>query len=235
MATFAEIFGPKGFDCRTVDPADDFLKPGDYTVQIIESEVRQNKKQNGHYLALILQIIQEGENKGRKIYDYINIDNPKETTVRIAQKSLSALGRSTNIWDIQDPRQLLNQIVVAVVTKTDTGNNVRTYKPVSEMQSATAGSTPAAPAPVLTVVAPQVAPQTSTSGYMVPVTVPPPASAAPVYQQPQQQVAPVAPVAPMAPAVAPVAPPAPAVPPSDVTARVAPPAVTSVPVWQQPQ
>ena len=165
MATFAEIFGPQGFDCNSVDPTEDFLKPGDYVVQIMESEVKPNKKQTGHYLALVLQVVQESESKGRKLYDYINIQNPNQTTERIAQKSLSALGRSTNIWSIQDPRQLLNQVVIAVVTRNDSGNNIRTYKPAVEMQSAAPAAQPPA----------------------VPQTVAPPASAAPTYIPPVGQ------------------------------------------------
>ncbi|KKM25997.1 hypothetical protein LCGC14_1589380 [marine sediment metagenome] len=204
MATFAEIFGPQGFDCNSVDPTDDFLKPGDYVVQIIESEVKPNKKNNGHYLALVLQVMQECEEKGRKLYDYINIQNPNQTAERIAQKTLSALGRSTNIHSIKDPRQLLNQVVIAVVTRNDSGNSIRTYKPTTQIQSAT--TIPPAPG--------------------VPQTVAPPASAAPVYA-PVVPAAPANPTAPPNPAV----PPDPAVPPARVF--VPPAAVAGVPVWQQ--
>ncbi len=220
MSTFAEIFGPQGFDCKTVDPTDDFLKPGDYTVQIVESSIQPNRKQTGYYLALVMQVVQEGESKDRKIYDYINIQNPNPIAERLAAKSLSALGRATNIWEIKLPEQLLNQIVVAVVTKNDSGNNVRTYKPVSEQQSATAAYPPAAgPVPPPTSTLP---PALAAPGYTVPQTVGPPAGAAPVYGSvPAVQ-------------VTPVAPPAPAVPPA-VEPATAPPAIASVPVWQQPQ
>ncbi len=232
MTTFAEIFGPQGFDCSSVDPADDFLKPGDYVVRIMESEIRANKAQNGHYLALVLQVMQEGDEKNRKLYDYINIQNPNQTAERLAAKSLSALGRSTGIWEITLPEQLLNQVVVAVVTKNDSGNNIRTYKPVAEMQTATA--TP--PAPAAQTVPPPVLMSTSPMSPVTPVvpqTVPPPASAAPVYapviasrppaSEYQHRTQPVPAVAP-APAVAPL-----------TRQAAAPPAVASVPVWQQPQ
>ena len=224
MSTFAEIFGPQGFDCKTVDPTDDFLKPGDYTVQIMESSIAPNKAQTGHYLKLVMQVVQEGENKGRKIYDYINIQNPNSTTEKMAARSLSALGRATNIWEITLPQQLLNQIVIAVVTKNDSGNNVRTYKPVSGSQSAPTGQTPAAAATTAII----VAGTTPAPVYAIPQTVGPPASAAPVYQQPpaQQRVPPVVQV-PQA-----VAPLAPAAPPH--AAVTTPPAVEGVPVWQKP-
>lgn len=181
MATFQEIFGPQGFDCASVDPTEDFLVPGDYICKITEAEVLPTKAGTGHYLKVVLEVVQEDKSKGRKLYDYINIDNPNETTMHLAQKSLSALGRATVIWKIEHPQQLLNQIVVAVVTRNDRGNSVRTYKPVAQMQSATA--TPAAPAPVAPVVA-----------MPVPATVAPPPTASPAYAQPPAPIA-VAPVA----------------------------------------
>ncbi len=227
MATFQDIFGPQGFACNSVDPTDDFLIPGDYSCLIVESEIRPNKKQNGHYLALVLQVAQEGEYKNHRLYDYINIQNPNKTAEQIAQKSLSALGRATNIWEITHPQQLLNQIVIAVVTKNDSGNNIRTYKPVGQLQGAVA-------APAAT----QTAPPAPT----VPQTVAPPASAAPVYQvkpgqpqvaaptyQPEGQPSVVLPPAPV------VQPPAPAVQPTTQAEAPAPTAVAGVPIWQQQQ
>ena len=215
MSTFVEIFGPQGFDCNSVDPTDDFLKPGDYTVQIIESEVRPNRAQSGHYLALVMQIVQEDKNKDRKIYDYINIQNPNAIAEQMAARSLSALGRSTNIWKIEDPRQLLGQVVIAVVTKNDSGNNVRTYKPAGQMQSAVAAPAVALPLP---------GPHAPNPAVVVPQTVMPPASAAPTYAPVivQQEV-------PL------VTPPAPAVSPAPMQTAV-PEAVAGVPVWlQKPQ
>ncbi len=251
MSTFAEIFGPQGFDCNSVDPTDDFLKPGDYTVQIMESSIAPNKAQTGHYLKLVMQVVQEGENKGRKIYDYINIQNPNSTTEKMAARSLSALGRATNIREIKLPEQLLNQIVIAVVTKNDSGNNVRTYKPVSETQSAPTGQTPASAGAIVDPPAAPPAPGMPSPSFAVPQTVGPPALAAPVYHPVSQstasmvnQVAPPAPAVPAAIVVAgatpapvyavpqTVAPPSPAVPP--VAAVTTPPAVTGVPVWHQP-
>lgn len=220
MATFQEIFGPQGFDCNSVDPTEDFLVPGDYTCRITEAEVSPTKAQTGHYLKVVLEVVQEGKDKGRKLYDYINIQNPNKVAEEIAARSLSALGRATNIWKIEHPQQLLNQIVIAVVTKNDSGNSIRTYKTVSEQQSATATPSPA----VVSVSAPAPA----VSDYVAPVTVGPPASATPAYSpQPlRRQDAPSIIVVP--PEV--VQPPPPAVPPAQQA--TAPEVVSGVPVWQ---
>ncbi len=223
MSTFAEIFGPQGFDCNSVDPAEDFLIPGDYICKITESEVSATKAGTGHYLKVVLEVVQDCKDKGRKLYDYINIQNPNPIAERLAAKSLSALGRATGIWSIQNPQQLLNKIVIATVTKNDSGNNIRTYKSVSEMQSATTA-----------VVVPPALLRPQAPVYTVPETVAPPASPAPVYQQPQQPEVRLL-GTPLAQAP-PVQAPAPAVPPPALAAtNGAPTAVAGVPVWQQPQ
>ncbi len=228
MTTFQEIFGPQGFDCKSVDPTEDFLVPGDYTCKIAEAEVSPTKAGTGHYLKVVLEVVQEGKDKGRKLYDYINIQNPNETAERLAQKSLSALGRATNIWEIKHPQQLLNQILVAVVTKNDNGNNVRTYKPVAQMQSATAadlGGLAPAPAAVGPVTVAGLSPPLPVQAPVVPQTVPPPA-AAPVYASPAVPAA--------APAALPAIPAA-VTPPATAASPAAPAAVAGLPVWQQQQ
>ena len=226
MTTFQEIFGPQGFDCKSVDPTEDFLVPGDYICKIVESVISPTKAGTGHYLKVVLEVVQEGKDKGRKLYDYINIQNSNETAERLAQKSLSALGRATDIWNIEYPQQLLHQILVAVVTKNDNGNNVRTYKPVAQMQSATAADLGGlAPAPV-TVGPATVAgltPPLPAQAPVVPQTVPPPAGASQVYASPAVPAA--------APAALPAIPAA-VTPPAS---PAAPAAAAGLPVWQQQQ
>jgi hypothetical protein len=74
------------FDATSVEPttAQELLPAGKYRAQIVESEMRVTKNGMGQFLWLMLDIL-EGEQKGRKIFDQLNLVNPNPTTVEIAQ------------------------------------------------------------------------------------------------------------------------------------------------------
>lgn len=80
------------FDATSVEPttAYELLPAGKYRAQIVESEMRVTKNGMGQFLWLMLDIL-EGEHKGRKIFDQLNLVNPNPTTVEIAQRTLSAI------------------------------------------------------------------------------------------------------------------------------------------------
>lgn len=137
----AAIFGGIAFEPATIEPQTDFpvLPPGKYPVLIEEAEVRQTKKGDGHYIRLVMKVLDDGLYKGRKVFDQINIQNPSTQCVEIGLRTLSALGRALGLQAITDSAQLVNQVVIAHVKVKDDQNNVRTY-------SATAGN-PSAPTP----------------------------------------------------------------------------------------
>jgi len=80
------------FDATSVEPttAYELLPAGKYRAQIVESEMRVTRNGMGQFLWLMLDIL-EGEQKGRKIFDQLNLVNPNPTTVEIAQRTLSAI------------------------------------------------------------------------------------------------------------------------------------------------
>ena len=84
------------FDATSVEPttAYELLPAGKYRAQIVESEMRVTKNGMGQFLWLMLDIL-EGEHKGRKIFDQLNLVNPNPTTVEIAQRTLSAICHAT--------------------------------------------------------------------------------------------------------------------------------------------
>ena len=79
------------FDASTVDPTSsyDVLPPGQYVVQIVQSEMRPTKNGQGQLLALELDIL-EGDHVGRKLFDRLNLVNPNAQTVEIAQRTETA-------------------------------------------------------------------------------------------------------------------------------------------------
>lgn len=97
------------FDPTEVEPDEgrDYrpIPNGTYVLQVIESDVVDNKNGDGSILKLTMEVY-EGEFKGRKIFENLNIINKSQKAQEIAQSQLSALtkaaGISTVITDSQD-------------------------------------------------------------------------------------------------------------------------------------
>jgi hypothetical protein len=72
-----------------IDERGDFeIKPaGDYKVQIVKSSVDRNKKDIGNVLTLELEII-DGDFKGQKLFDRLNIEHENSTTEKIGRGQL---------------------------------------------------------------------------------------------------------------------------------------------------
>lgn len=98
---------PKGTGPTLGEPttAQELLPAGKYRAQIVESEMRVTKNGMGQFLWLMLDIL-EGEYKGRKIFDHLNLVNPNPTTVEIAQRTLSAICHATGKMHVSDSEEL---------------------------------------------------------------------------------------------------------------------------------
>ena len=95
------------FDASGIEPTTPYelLPVGKYRAQIVESEMRVTKNGMGQFLWLMLDIL-EGEYKGRKIFDQLNLVNPNPTTVEIAQRTLSAICHATGKLQVGDSEEL---------------------------------------------------------------------------------------------------------------------------------
>ena len=73
------------FDATSVEPTTPYelLPAGKYRAQIVESEMRVTRNGMGQFLWLMQDIL-DGQHKGRKIFDQLNLVNPNPTTVEIA-------------------------------------------------------------------------------------------------------------------------------------------------------
>jgi hypothetical protein len=133
--SFNNVFGD-GFDTHSVEPQSDFalLPPGKYTVVVEKAEVKQTKKGDGHYVALVLSVL-DGQYKNRKVFDRINIDNPNQQCVEIGFRCLAALGQALGLTKITDSNQLVNGVCVAHVKVKDEQNEVRTYSATNTGQT----------------------------------------------------------------------------------------------------
>ena len=164
MSTMEEFFGGC-FDPSTVTPMDDFtpIPPGKYTCQIGGAEIKQTKAKTGHGLTFLLTVL-DGSHKGRKVFDFINIDNPNPVAQEIARRVLAALVLAAGLQRLGPVAELNGKVVVAHVKVKSDQNNVRTYS------SPGAVASPVVSQPGGVAAAPQAAP-----------------AAPPVYRQPAAQ------------------------------------------------
>ena len=97
----------QNFDATAVEPSDAFtpLPPGWYTGIITDSEMKETKAMTGNYLQLTIAV-QDKHHFGRVVFERLNIDNPNQTSVDIAQRTLSALCRAVGVLQISDSNQL---------------------------------------------------------------------------------------------------------------------------------
>jgi hypothetical protein len=123
------------FDASTVAPQASTgpVPAGTYLTQIIESDVSPLKSGKGSGMKLTFEII-DGQYKGRRIWENLNIQHENEETQRIAQAQLSALCHAVNVIKLQDTAALHHKPVnVRVVVREAQGqyqasNNIKGYE-----------------------------------------------------------------------------------------------------------
>jgi hypothetical protein len=81
------------------------MPAGEYLAMIVDTEMKQTKSGSGEYLNVALEIV-DGEHKGRRLWDRLNLRNQNETAVKIAQASLSAICHAVNVMRPRDSAEL---------------------------------------------------------------------------------------------------------------------------------
>jgi hypothetical protein len=149
------------FDASAVAPqvTNGVLPAGTYLAHVTESDIRPLASGNGEGLKLTLEII-DGQYKGRRVWDNMNIQHTNETTQRIAQAQLSALCHAVNVIKLEDTSALHYKPVRVKVTvreadgKYQESNNIKGYESASGATPAPAPVAVTAPAPATTSKAP---------------------------------------------------------------------------------
>jgi hypothetical protein len=138
------------FDASGVEPNAplEALPPGDYKVEIIQSEMRVTKAGTGQMLWLDMEVL-EGSHQRRHVYDQLNLINPNPTAEEIAQRTLSAICHAVGKLQVSDSEELHFQpMVVRVAVRPNGYNEVKGYKPVAQgTQPAVAAPAAASPTP----------------------------------------------------------------------------------------
>lgn len=81
------------------------LPTGEYLVQIIDSDLKPTKNNTGHYLELVMEVL-DGPMKGRKHWENLNLDNPNTQTVEIANRAFASIREATGVANPTDSRDL---------------------------------------------------------------------------------------------------------------------------------
>lgn len=133
------------FDATTVDPNVGFplVPPGKYNAHIVASDMRPTKDGTGQYLYLELEII-DGPEQGKKLFERLNLINGNDTTVRIAQQTLSQICHAIGVMSVSDSEQLhARRMVVDVRVEPGKG----AYRDSNRIVSYAAIGATAAPSP----------------------------------------------------------------------------------------
>jgi hypothetical protein len=122
------------FDATEVAPNQkpDPLPAGKYTCIITDSEIKVNSRGTGQVLSLELTVI-DGEYRGRKVRDYLNINHQKADTQAIDRGKLSAICHAVGVKSPRDTIELhqLALTAIMVVQKSDQyglSNDVKGYE-----------------------------------------------------------------------------------------------------------
>jgi hypothetical protein len=129
-----------GFDASKVEPrmAMDPIPAGKYVAILSGSELKSNKAGTGQFLELVFTII-EGEYKNRQLWARLNLFNPNQVAMKIAQAELSALCRAVGVMTPRDSVELHGLPVVLRVRlkrRADTQeltNTIAGYEPRAAM------------------------------------------------------------------------------------------------------
>lgn len=139
------------------------LPDGDYPVIITSTEMKPTKARDGAYLQIEMQVV-DGQHKGSKIIDRLNLQNPNQQAVDIARGTLAAIRKATGVTNPQMSEQLHNIPMIAKVVKVarndkpgEFSNDVKKYSAAGGQQAQPQASPPYQP-PVATPVQTQTAP-----------------------------------------------------------------------------
>lgn len=143
------------FDHTAVDTTDSFepLPPGEYVVEVVDSDVKPTKASDGAYIALQLRVV-EGDFENRRIFTNINHRNPNPKAQAIGERQLAqlctAVGLKNSLDDVVDLHNVPVRAVILVEPAKDNygpRNSVRAYKPMEGVAPVVAAaSAPAAAA-----------------------------------------------------------------------------------------
>lgn len=171
------------FDANTVQPQESFdvLPAGFYPVMITESEMKGTST-GGQMLVLTLEVI-EGQFKGRKVWERLNLVNNNEQAVQIAQRSLSAICHAVKEFQVQDSSQLHHKPIIAKLKVNPAANGYDASNGVAGWLEYTAENQQKCVAPAVNNAQPQMQQQMAQTQNQAQQQQPAPSNGAPAWAQ----------------------------------------------------
>ncbi len=124
------------------------LIPAGTNVEVVltESAMKATKAANGHYLALTF-VVTDGPFENRKLFENLNLDNPSEAAVQIAEAQFFSLRDACGKKQVSDSEELHGIPVLATIGiqpakgDFDARNKITKFSPlkVLEKQTTTTG------------------------------------------------------------------------------------------------
>ena len=138
-----------GFDASQVPEQQEFtaLPEGQYVMIATGSEWKATKAGTGQYLQFVHEVL-DGPFKGRKVWARLNLQNPNQTAVDIANRELAALCRAVGVIKPANSAELHNKPFLATVgievdDRRRESNSIKKYEAVGGAAPQAAPSAPA--------------------------------------------------------------------------------------------
>ena len=135
-----------GFDASQVPEQQEFsaLPEGQYVVIATASEMKPTKSGTGQFLQFTFEVL-DGPQKGRKLWARLNLVNPNQIAVDIAQRELGAICRAVGVIKPSDSAELHNKpMLITVAVEID--DRKRESNIIKKYESVGPGAAAAAPA-----------------------------------------------------------------------------------------
>lgn len=141
------------FDSNTVADTDyEPIAAGSYPLLICKAEMKPTRKGDGRYCNVELQIA-SGSNKGRKIFDMFNLENPSEKAANIGRAMFKKLVCAAGVPVIQTEdhlatlvdRVVVGEVVIETGSDGEKRNKVKRYFAYTSGSSMPAYSAPMSP------------------------------------------------------------------------------------------
>jgi hypothetical protein len=147
MSNLKDIFG-QSFNSADVEPQQSFdvLPAGNYTLEVVNAEVRDTKAGDGKYLWIEHDVIDPVEFAKRKVWGNVTLRNPNAQAEQIGAAQLSGLCRAAGIGELEDTDQLIGKVVRAKVAIKPAKDGYEASNTIKAYESANASAPKAAPA-----------------------------------------------------------------------------------------
>ena len=99
---------PSVFNAKDSDKMGGFepIPAGWYIAEVAKSEYKATAAKTGHYLTCQIKILEPEDYKGRVVFNLMNLDNPNQTAVEIAQKELASICEACGLDELEDSTEL---------------------------------------------------------------------------------------------------------------------------------